>query len=802
MNQYLKICFAVLSFFAVDDGHAQEVNQPSILSLFVHTDKSVYTKNEHVWFSGYLSGESTSVLSKSTSLIIMIKDEYNRNVQQGQFFMADGLSFGCLELSDTIPPGSYRFIAYTDIVNEKMEPIAYFETPLIIKYTKSRDVILSSKLTDSTAYGQTRSFQVTARDYRGLPIKGAGVTYIYDKDEINAGFTDEHGRITLTIENYSAVTKKNMLVKVRSNGLNYLRIFLEAETAPKVNVEFYPEGEQLSTDLLNNITWVANNEFNEPLQVRGVLLQDNLPVDTVETKSSGIGKFSFVKVPNARYRLKLIEESPSFKDTLHNLPQAIGDGIALRIKNAVVNDTLAVSITSKSKRKVNVLLHRSNNISVKSKLLLQPFSTTNLKIALQEVPKGINTISITDSLNRPLAGRKFFSAFKSTVNSTIFTDRSVYKKKEQVNMKLVLKDSAGKALEGVFSIACIQKNRIYDYVTNNIEANTYLIPSLGKIPVSLTGGIYNDEEYLEDLLSFSKAAIVEQNANSASNLKSMAVKTVEFQGLVTGFNKPLKKKVKLTIMRDSVLSSIETKQDGTFFLTPESMVMPYGKKVSIFVNEKNKEGYHVQLKFPDLNLKDLEERYPRYSNLNSFGFVNEISLEGKTMLEGKNVLKEVLIKGRKDGLTADNFSTSYKGNTCGDYVAICNGLNCQLPGHNYQRKAPVNGKTYIKHIITNNVITSNIPVYYSRCTGKPKSYVFTFDGVYTTKEHYGMVNSDIDLSTGHLSTLLWSPGVMVTENGSINLSFITSNLPGNYKIVIAGFTSQGPVHIEKEIAVE
>lgn len=62
-------------------------------------------------------------------------------------------------------------------------------------------------------------------------------------------------------------------------------------------------------------------------------------------------------------------------------------------------------------------------------------------------------------------------------------------------------------------------------------------------------------------------------------------------------------------------------------------------------------------------------------------------------------------------------------------------------------------------------------------------------------------------STGNLpdsrSTLYWNPGVMVTSTGPADLSFYTSDMPGDYRIVVEGILSDGtPVHCVHYIHVD
>jgi hypothetical protein len=799
MNTSLRYCILILFLLKMQNGLAQ-VAHP--FTLFLHTDKNVYTNNEQIWFSGFLKGDSTLKVDQHTTLFLTIKDEYHRVVLQERYLMVDGLSFGCLQLTDSIPPGNYHVIAHTNVVNREMQPAAYFQTPIKIKYIKGQGMAVDFKILADSPPAQKFNVQITAKEKNGMPVKGAKVSYVCNENEINTGLTDKMGGKLISIDKNS-ISGRSILITVKSAAsIQYLRIPFQQAPKPGINLKFYPEGGNICVDLLNTVGWVAMSGDGRPLKIKGILLEDNSPIDTVETESYGIGKFTFVKKPRSTYKVKLLKNRFQAVDTLYNLPEASTDAVALRILHAVANDTLNLSVTSRYEKRITLLVHYYNSVFGKVKLVLQPLAMKNIKVALLNVPKGVNTITILDSLNKPLAERNFFSAYNSTIKPEVTLPKTAYNKKEKVNVKMNLKDNKGNPVQGIVSIACVQGNRISENIKTDIETYTYLTSALGGLPFRAFDRPYDNKGYLENLLLISRLIhnrqkISVDSIDAAGNLRS-----VEFQGYVTRFNKKLNKSVKLTILRDSVVDIIQTKQDGSFYLTAQNMITAYGKKISVLINENNKEGYNVTLKSPEFNIKGLE-----VDDFQNLDFKNDENTDntyqdGLSVFENINQLSEVIIKGKKDNAVFESFSSSYQGNPCGDYIAICNGLNCPLPGHNYLKKAPIKGRMYIRHVIINDIITSNVPVLYSGCVDQPKSNVFTFDGVNTTKEFYGILEYSAQ-STGmdYISTIYWNPGLIIAQDGSASFSFITSDIPGEFKIVVDGIGTNELIHIEKEFTV-
>jgi hypothetical protein len=799
MNTYIRYCILMLFLLKMQTGWAQTVHP---FTLFLHTDKNVYTNNEQIWFSGFLKGDTALKVDQHRILFVVIKDEYHRVVVQGSYLMAEGISFGSLQLTDSVPPGNYHLIAYTNVVNRDMQPVAYFQTPVKIKYVKSQGMTVDFKILDGAAPARKYNIQITAKEKNGTPIKGAKVSYICNESEINMGLTDKMGSKLIVIDKGS-ISAGNILVTVRSAAnVQYLRIPFQRAAKAGISVKFYPEGGYICADLLNTVGWVAASGDGRPLKVKAVLLEDNAPIDTIGTENYGIGKFSFVKRNRSVYQLRVLKNKFQAVDTLYNFPEPGQDAVTLRIPHAVANDTLSLSITSRYEKQVTLLVHRYDNVSGKIKLVLQPLATKNVKVPLFDLPKGINTITILDSMDKPLAERRFFSAYDSNIKPELILPKPTYQKKEKVTVTLNLKDDKGNRVRGMVSVACVQGNRISESIKTDIETYTYLTSVLGSLPSVAFDRPYDDKAYLEQILLVKNPPHNPQKnrvnpADSAGGLRSN-----EFQGLVTRFNKKLSKNVKLTLLRDSAIDLIETRHDGSFSLSAENMITGYGKKISLLVNENNKEGYHISLTAPVFNLKGLEIDDFRTLDQKNDMVTDVTDKDELSLFENVNQLSEVTIKGKKDNAVFESFSSSYQGNACGDYVAICNGLNCPLPGHNYQKKAPIKGMEYIRHIITNNIITSNVAVIYSGCVDQPKSNVFTFDGVYTTKEFYGVEAGASPRGTDYLSTVYWNPGLLTDQDGSASFSFFTGDIPGEFKIIADGIATNGLVHIEKEITVK
>ncbi|MFA6275564.1 MAG: hypothetical protein WC622_02380, partial [Pedobacter sp.] len=122
-------------------------------------------------------------------------------------------------------------------------------------------------------------------------------------------------------------------------------------------------------------------------------------------------------------------------DTVYHLPSSIEQGLTLTIKDAIVKDTLRINLKSNGFKKFTILIH-----NFRTSFLNTPFNMVSnnmiAKIPLDDIPKGLATITLIDSLNRPLAERIFFAHYDDSEKISISTDQKTYKQREKVNLTL------------------------------------------------------------------------------------------------------------------------------------------------------------------------------------------------------------------------------------------------------------------------------------------------------------------------------------------------------------------------------
>lgn len=757
-------------------------------NLFVHFDKNVYSNNETVYFTAYILKTGKFELKDHKILAVaLIRDVDTSIIKIDKFVTQDGLAFGNILIPDSVATGNYHLLAYTDkLVNGKPELI--FKQPITIKTNIELPFRANIKLIDKPNIDSKDNkvlISVTTHDYKFL-AKPVTVNYKYGSLQ-KTEKTDASGQLLLTIPKQENLIDPNIQVKLKhQTDSSFLSVPLPSGKT-KAYVKFYPESGNLVNNVVSTVAWEVTDLQKRPIALKAFLFKDNSPIDTIETNSYGIGKFRLLADENAVYTVKL--DNQNLKDSTYTLPKALNTGLVINIENAVVKDTLSLILRNTGNQKVFIRVH-----NFKQCFLDIPFDMKvkmrKLKIPLTDIPKGISTITITDSLDRPLAERLFFANYNDKEVLSANTDKTVYQQREKVTLKLESK----KLQNSIVSIAVVQENRIALKNSNDIESYTYIKNELENISPNGKSSIYKDQDYLEQILRVKgwRKYTWQQTFN---NKPSDTIKTTDsllITGLVKRTNKkPITSPINLTTLGDDQIRIVNTSAAGIFDLNTPNLVTEHGKKMYLFVNANNRGDYGIQINdMFDKASKILSETEVSFISTEPLNLANNSDLVFKNN-EKAIRLKEVVIKKTDD--RRFHYARGGAGaNACGDYVCIYNILNCRNHVADVGNTQPIAGVTYKG---------SNGP--YQECNNyakDDKSYV-EFAGIRYHKEFYLDDYKD-PLEPAFFSTIYWNYGTILDQKKETELTFYTSDITGPFKVIIQGVTGGDVIYAEKKFEVK
>lgn len=217
---------------------------------------------------------------------------------------------------------------------------------------------------------------------------------------------------------------------------------------PSVNytVNFFPEGGSLVNNVTCSILFKAVDETGKGCDVSGeVYASSGEPVALIRTTYKGMGRFYMRPVDGLSYYALI--NTPDGKSIRKDLPQSFTNGLTLNVSDYKENGPLITLRTNPATLEsltdqvhfITVSAHKrvvsTLGFSINNSL------STSFRLPLDDLPDGIIQLTLINSDGLPLCERLIFNS-KETLKLEVTTDKSIYKKREKVSVKLALRSDS------------------------------------------------------------------------------------------------------------------------------------------------------------------------------------------------------------------------------------------------------------------------------------------------------------------------------------------------------------------------
>lgn len=759
--------------------------------LFIATDKTLYTNSETIWFAGYILKDVQGYESAADMLIVsLIETASKKNILQKKYLLLNGFCSGSLLLPDSIKSGSYELYAFTNLVDTNKIPIGEFHRHITIKSDYKNSFKASYEIQNSLM--KDDSVKIAVKVFSN-DIKIASHTiiqYFLSNKKTESLKLDNFGRGAINFKRKDLSEKKLHLIALFNNEKQEDYISLpNPESEKNISIKFFPEGGYLIKQIPNHLIWEAKNGNGQPQKIKACLLDGEKILDTIETNENGIGEFFITPNINDNYTLKIITDNQS--NIYFPLPASLNSGIALNVKQAIVDDTLHINMHSDKHRIVTIQIRNLNFDSSLNFEQVEIQSNRNVSIPLSNVIKGLNAITIFDADGKPLVERLFFAHYDHKTIANIETDSFKYNIRKQIKVSVHLVDKNNNPIkQGIMSVACVQRNRIETAYQNDIESYYFIGHLFDSISYFVSSKrFFESKSYLENLLLTKGWRKYTWQNDNLLQKEITGINKLSLSGRIVKNDKPLKKPETLILFKNTSITSFPTDSEGKYVLNVSQIAVPENKYIYLVIDKReNFQNFGIlQDSLPE---KESRERIPtllfdepiKQPVLNNALEVLQSDFNG-------HALKDVSVKSNDKNVV-------FGSNACGDYVCLYNVLNC--PNHpTGPHTLPIAGNVYYspgdgKKVVYEGCNTASLH----------NASIRKIDGVYYAREFYGMDSLTLtqpDIQT--MSTIYWNPFVVTDDNGTAHFSFYTSDVKDYFNIVVQGVSVKDLFYNEKTIQV-
>jgi len=228
----------------------------------------------------------------------------------------------------------------------------------------------------------------------------------------------------------------------------------------KLEITFFPEGGSLVDYVSSVIAFKAMNASGEGCEVSGeVYSSAGDLITTFKSTYRGMGTFSLKPVPGLKYYAVI--KSLSGDEVKSEIPASFSTGVALNISR---NDSNELVVTVRTNiETLPLVLDRdlkltasARGIPYKSAVFRMKSLSKRFIFPTEYLPDGIAMFTLSGLDSLPLCERLVYIHNNEDARVNIETNKSVYKQRDSVSVKLSLSENSGIAQEAFLSLSAAE----------------------------------------------------------------------------------------------------------------------------------------------------------------------------------------------------------------------------------------------------------------------------------------------------------------------------------------------------------
>ncbi|WP_462258065.1 hypothetical protein [Mucilaginibacter sp.] len=755
--------------------------QPST-ALYLHTDKTIYAPGETLWFKAYvLSGTVTD----NKVIYVRLVDENRKLIINDQFGMNKLTGNGELILPDSLREGNYTLFAYTDRMINFSDQDVFTQPIHVIKSIKG-GMVAQATVVDTAKLKPGEEVNINVKVNIGndavTDAKGAYRLYV-DGKFLKGGklATNSTGETQINFIYPHLIPGQRLSLNVnfnRNDDRTELNLNLNSQEN-QVILNAYAEGGHLIAGVNTKLAIRATDINHNPVSAIVILKKGAQEIKSVQTNSNGIGIISLIPEAGNLYTLKVAGNGES---KLNNFPKIENKGVSLKV--SLQNDKELHAIIYNKGYTGNALLVLRNHESVLWSQAINLATNDSVSVLLpgSELPKDVLNVALFDRDGNFKAERFFLNkqSKKENYDLDIRTNEQIYGTRKKVTVTLAATDRTGKPVQANLSTSVVTSGRIdIDNYRNIIQAYKYRFLKADKTNQIITE---SNENNIDDILITANWQSVGWNQVVAYKQKGLP-KLIDNTDGIKGTILPLGTNISLTgwqLLGGSEKFNIAIDAKGVFNIPSNALFTTRDKELQWAGGTKFRESYQIKYNNEDVAFDNKILTGSILNDPEMFNTITTIQTKtgpSKTNFNDIHELGEVKIKNRVTSV-GDFWSAN-----CDDYVCENDILNCPLhpPGSAGNHK-PEQGKTYAVIDMESKV---NRHVIYRGCENiwYPDMIKKIYIPITFTLPDY---DKDFPVEPQLMSTVYWNPNINTDQNGKASFSFFTSDIKGDYRIMVQG----------------
>ncbi len=738
--------------------------------LYLHFDRSLYLTGEILWFKIYdVDGVFHKPIGISSVAYLEILDSKNNAVLQTKVELNKGFGDGSIFIPATISSGQYQIRAYTNWMKNTSSDFYYHKIITIIN--------------------------------------------TFRKSESEKLFSDKSS-----------------------------------------DVQFFPEGGNLITGLNSKVGFRVVDPTGHGINFTGILYnQNNESIVSFQPLQFGIGHFYFTPKLNDHYHATITYQDGKTMDV--KLPVAADQGFIIQVKDStseLIKIKTSSKITDLQMNPVVYLFGHTRQQKWYSEIQYLKQGNATFLINKKDLPDGISHLTLFDGNLQPVCERLYFKQPEKKLALSVQANQPIYDVRKKVTISLDVKNQNGKNLTSNLSLAVFKNDlltvdpheSIQSYLwltsdlTGNIESPDYYFnnsdakakEALDNVMLThgwrrfswsdiLTNKIAN--HYIpESHGPIIKGLVSNPDGSAAKNVStyiSTAGKNIQFNGSCSNergeiqfemmdFYGQKKVIIQTNSLQDStskikILNSFSTDYNdysiSSFKLTEALKDQLLTRSIAMQVQDVYYEDYTTRFRNP---IRDSSAFYGKPDESYLFDDYTRFPVMEEVMRE---YVPGVFVRKHKDGFHFKVMDNINKAVFQEDPLVMIDGLPIfdinkimEFDPLKVKKLDVLTRKYYVGQFTFPGIVSYT--TYQGDLGGfqlDPKSISLDYEGLQLHREFFSPQYETQQQRSSRLpdqrNLLFWSPTIITNQDGKQQVEFYTSDLTGEYTIVVEGLGADG-----------
>lgn len=437
--------------------------------VYVLTDKTLYAPGEAIWLTAFVRDGATLAPAKDGSgvTVELLDPKGSPSATIRLKPDAHGLARGDFQLTEAMPGGLYKLRAFTDRMAAFKDDtaVARFEKTLQVQAV----VLPRVKLTldfPRKAYGPGDEVLAMLKAFGNdnQPLSGRSVSFTarVDNQEVaNSTATvgaDGTTALRFTLPKNLTSPDGLLTVTIQHEGLTESVARAVPIVLNRIKLQLLPEGGDLVEGLAGRVAVRATNEFGEPADVAGVVVDERgRKLTTFTSIHDGLAAFELTPEKGRTYRVRLTQ--PTTTDSLVEVPAPLPGGYALRVDRQQGKE-LPVTVAATVSDKVLLVGVQRGRIVLERTVDVAKGRAATVRLPVGELPAGVVQVTVFDAKHIARAERLAFVNKDKQLHLEIKPDKQQYAPREKVRLTVTATDERGLPVTGAVALSVVDDQNL------------------------------------------------------------------------------------------------------------------------------------------------------------------------------------------------------------------------------------------------------------------------------------------------------------------------------------------------------